>query len=218
MGGYTVRGHEMPVTATWISSVDGTCLDVNIARRARSYSAAKHVTSTLRSLRTAWIRVPPAAPSLVLACKNFSLVQLYWEAGSYDDPVHHPTRQDGPSAHLRRWTLCQFQLCLLQPCVFRYFADGVAGSRVGCRGSIYPTETTYVVAGIHDANGKRTTAGFNTFFDDSEYFTAVEIGWFPFVDQPFEGLYHLTLWNIDPEGVTSLEPVQNSECSASDFA
>ena len=71
------------------------------------------------------------------------------------------------------------------------------GAGLGVAGAIYPTDTTYIVAGIHDANGKRTTAGFNTFFDEGEYFTAVELGWFPFVDQAREGLYHVTFWNID---------------------
>ena len=71
------------------------------------------------------------------------------------------------------------------------------GAGLGVAGAIYPTETTYVVAGIHDANGRRTTSGFRSLFDEGEFFTAIELGWYPHVDQPDEGLYHVTFWNID---------------------
>ena len=53
------------------------------------------------------------------------------------------------------------------------------------------------MAGIHDANGKRTTSGFDTFFGESEYFTAVEFGLTPNYGEPSAGMYHVTLWNID---------------------
>ena len=33
--------------------------------------------------------------------------------------------------------------------------------------------------------------------DASEYFTAVEFGWFPNPNEACEGLYHVTLWNVD---------------------
>ena len=68
---------------------------------------------------------------------------------------------------------------------------------LGIAGAVYPTEATYIAAGIHDANGKRTTAGFNTFSGEGEYFTAVELGWFPNEGEANEGMYHITFWNID---------------------
>ena len=44
---------------------------------------------------------------------------------------------------------------------------------------------------------KRTAAGFNTFFGEGEYFSAVEFGWFPNDGESNEGSYHVTLWHID---------------------
>jgi hypothetical protein len=69
------------------------------------------------------------------------------------------------------------------------------GAGLGVAGAIYPTKSTYIVGGMHDVNGKKTTAGFDTFFGEGEYFTAIEFGWFPHVDQRNEGLYHVTLWH-----------------------
>ncbi len=71
------------------------------------------------------------------------------------------------------------------------------GAGLGVAGAVYPTESTYIAAGVHDANGKRTTAGFNTFFGEGENFTAVELGWFPNEGETSEGMYHRTFWNID---------------------
>ena len=66
-----------------------------------------------------------------------------------------------------------------------------------------PRSDIYFVASIHDANGQPTTAGFDTFFEDNEYFTAAEIGWDPGnigagrSDFFNNADYHLTLWHID---------------------
>lgn len=66
-----------------------------------------------------------------------------------------------------------------------------------------PREDIYILAGIHDANGRSTTVGFDTFFDDKEYFTAIELGWDPgYLSGKREGFfdgsdYHLTLWHVD---------------------
>lgn len=66
-----------------------------------------------------------------------------------------------------------------------------------------PRNDIYFVAGIHDANGQPATAGFDTFFEDKEYFTAAEIGWDPGnISAPRPDLfnnadYHITLWHID---------------------
>ena len=66
-----------------------------------------------------------------------------------------------------------------------------------------PRDDIYFVGGIHDANGKTTTSGFDTFFDDKEYFYVAELGWDPGNlsarrDRFFDGAdYHITLWKID---------------------
>ena len=66
-----------------------------------------------------------------------------------------------------------------------------------------PATDIYFVGGIHDANGKPTTAGFDTFFDDQEYFIAAELGWDPGnINKEYTGIfnnadYHITVWHID---------------------
>jgi len=66
-----------------------------------------------------------------------------------------------------------------------------------------PRDDIYLVGGIHDANGQPIRFGFDTFFQDKEYFTAIELGWDPGnISAARQDLfnnadYHITLWHVD---------------------
>jgi porin len=57
----------------------------------------------------------------------------------------------------------------------------------------------YVVGGLADANGDPTDPGdsFDSFFDTAEYFSPLEIGWIPSIEQRYTDNIHLTAWHID---------------------
>ena len=59
------------------------------------------------------------------------------------------------------------------------------------------TDKVYFQAGVADANGQPTRSGFDTFFDDSEYFSYVELGLTSSKDRIYLDNVHLTLWNTD---------------------
>ena len=59
------------------------------------------------------------------------------------------------------------------------------------------TDRIYLQGGFGDANGQPTAAGFNTFFDDSEFFSYVELGVTSAQDRLFVDNVHLTLWHTD---------------------
>ncbi len=60
------------------------------------------------------------------------------------------------------------------------------------------TDNYYVVAGIADANGQSDDIfdGFNTLFDESEFFTTLEIGWTASQEQIYTDNIHITLWDF----------------------
>lgn len=73
---------------------------------------------------------------------------------------------------------------------------------LGAATEVRPWEEIYILAGIHDANGAPTRAGFDTFFDDREYFVVGEVGWDPGYlvgDQynPMAPDVHATFWHVD---------------------
>lgn len=63
------------------------------------------------------------------------------------------------------------------------------------------SDKVYVQAGFSDANGQPTTAGFDTFFDDAEYFSYAELGVTSSQDRLFVDNVHLTLWHSDDRKV-----------------
>jgi len=67
---------------------------------------------------------------------------------------------------------------------------------LGATISIWPTDEVYLLAGIHDADGKPESNGFDSFFNEKEYFTIGEIGWDPTFNVG-KGSYHVTAWHVD---------------------
>jgi porin len=129
--------------------------------------------------------------------QDFSLVQMYWEQGSYEDGVIARIGKMDAALIYDGGRYVSSNYAFFSPAFSDTLPMPLPGAGLGLAGAVYPTESTYIVAGMHDANGKRTTAGFDTFFGEGEYFTAVEFGWFPNEGQPNEGLYHITLWHTD---------------------
>jgi len=61
------------------------------------------------------------------------------------------------------------------------------------------TESLYAIAGLGDANGdpKAPFDGFESFFEDHEFFTSFEIGWTRSHDRLLLDNVHLTFWHVD---------------------
>lgn len=64
------------------------------------------------------------------------------------------------------------------------------------------TDNYYVVAGIADANGysdmEDTFRGFDTLFNEHDFFTSVELGWTSSQEAIYFDNFHLTYWHLDP--------------------
>ena len=61
------------------------------------------------------------------------------------------------------------------------------------------TEQLYAIASFGDANGDPPNPfeGFETFFDEREYFSSLEAGWTSSQDQIAEDNVHVTFWHVD---------------------
>ncbi len=60
-----------------------------------------------------------------------------------------------------------------------------------------PGNHVYVIAGVADANGDATRSGFDTFFNENEYFTHIEVGWTPSYVRRYLDNIHVTAWHAD---------------------
>lgn len=61
-----------------------------------------------------------------------------------------------------------------------------------------PTKESYIIFGIGDMNGQKTSLCFNTFFSRGEYFKGFEVGYKPKIPCRGEGNYNITIWHTDP--------------------
>ncbi|MCE2570258.1 carbohydrate porin [Motilimonas eburnea] len=63
------------------------------------------------------------------------------------------------------------------------------------------TDNYYIVAGLADANGRSDSDeifdGFDSFFNDNDYFTTVELGWTASQQQIYTDNLHVTYWHLD---------------------
>ena len=79
---------------------------------------------------------------------------------------------------------------------------GAVGAVPGSLGVIvggWFSENFYVLGGFEDANSIPADpfAGFDTFFNDNEYFKHIEVGWTTAKDRAYVDNLHLTVWHAD---------------------
>lgn len=70
---------------------------------------------------------------------------------------------------------------------------------LGAAGGAMVTDNLFIIGGIVDRNGDPTDPfeGFDTFFNENEYFKSIEIGWTPSQDRIYLDNAHLTYWHAD---------------------
>ncbi len=97
---------------------------------------------------------------------------------------------------------------------FTNFAFGTGGAAmalpddaaIGAFVNAMITDNLYIVAGMADANADSTNPfnGFDTFFNDNEYFTTIELGRTTSQDRFYIDNTHLTLWHMDSRMMAGL--------------
>ncbi len=70
---------------------------------------------------------------------------------------------------------------------------------LGAAASAMLTDQWFIIGGFADANADPgdPVDGFETFFQDREYFKHVELGWTPALDRLYLDNVHVTLWHSD---------------------
>ncbi|MGF1756844.1 carbohydrate porin [Photobacterium sagamiensis] len=82
------------------------------------------------------------------------------------------------------------------------------------------TDNIYGIAGITDGNADSSKPfdGFDTFFNENEYFTTAELGWTASQDRIYTDNVHLTYWHLDGGTKNSIKDSQGINFSVSYFA
>lgn len=126
--------------------------------------------------------------------QDYALTQLYWEQGSLKDRLVYRLGKMDPESIYDRSRFVSANEAFLNRAFSTTLAMPVPTTGLGGAVAISPITNTYIVGGVHDANGTKTSLGE---IDKGELFTAVELGVAPGYGKPGMGLYHVTLWHSD---------------------
>jgi hypothetical protein len=126
---------------------------------------------------------------------DIALVELWWEQHLFDGRAGFRVGKVLPNSIYDSHSFKSFKTGFTNAAFSRSPAIVQPSFGLGAVVGLLPTPTTYVLAGIHDANGSPRDDGFDTFFQDREYFLAGEFGWKPEFELG-EGLYHVTAWRV----------------------
>lgn len=126
----------------------------------------------------------------------FALSQLYWDHGSFDAGFRYRVGKIDPALIYDSGRYVSDNYAFLNQAFSDTAAMALPGPGLGATVVAYPHGQLYAMAGVQDANGRKTTSGFDT-IGDGELFAALELGWTPKFGEPGEGAYHLTVWHSD---------------------
>jgi len=128
---------------------------------------------------------------------EFALIQIFWDQQLADDAVEFRIGAYDNKTIYEQYTFRSetfyFQNLMFSGNIsFRPPGGGFGGSI-----SWRTTESTYILAGIADANGRRAWPELSSFFSQHEYFYIAEFGYSPRLGP--DDLVHasVTLWHVD---------------------
>ncbi|MFQ5658174.1 MAG: carbohydrate porin, partial [Candidatus Methylomirabilales bacterium] len=157
--------------------------------------------------RHSYTSIPPAELALNIGSlwkttdgfdtQKFSLIQLWWDQHLFNDHLQARVGKIDQGNLINTNRLKSDDLFFLNQAFSGNPALAFPGTGLGAAISLVPADLLYILATFSDANGDRETAGFDTFFDDAEYFTAVEVGLRPLFEKLWRGHYRFTFWHID---------------------
>ena len=129
--------------------------------------------------------------------QDFGPTDLYWaqriKGGKYTFLVGHMDPGDWADQYpsLNAWTLFMSDAFYNNP------SQAIPGRGFAVVGQAYVVDTTYVMAGVADANGKGSEIDLPSFFDTKEWFSWFEVGVRGSRDLMARRNTHLNIWHQD---------------------
>ena len=135
----------------------------------------------------------------IYADYDWSLTNLYWQQKFNNDRLSIIAGQVDVTDYLNIYGLINPWTAFSNLAFLTEATIPSPNQGLGAALGVMASDNIYVVAGLADANGDPTDPGegFDTFFDDREYFSHLEIGWVSSFDRRYFDNVHLTAWHAD---------------------
>lgn len=128
---------------------------------------------------------------------QWGVIQLNWEQKWLNGRVGLVVGRVQPIAYLDTYALASPFTGFTNQSFSYSPTIAIPASGLGVAGGAMLTDNIYCLGSLSDANGSNTYAGFDTFFDDNEYFKHLEVGWVPSFERRKQDNIHLTAWHVD---------------------
>jgi hypothetical protein len=127
--------------------------------------------------------------------EEFSLVEIWWEQHILKDIIAFRIGKLDIEDYFNNYKFNSSSYYFFNTAFSSSPAIAFPQSGGGLAMLYQPSKKCYVMAGISDTNGKKTSLDNTFFFTASKFFAAVEFGVKPKFNQFGEGTYSLTLWH-----------------------
>ena len=127
----------------------------------------------------------------------FTVKELYWQQHIQKDLLVLRIGKLDPENYYNSNYWQSDSLYFLNSAFSSFPVRAFPGQGLGLNITSKPADFWYISAGVQDAQGKKTTSGFNTLFGDHNLFSAFEIGLTPTIPNWGKGTYRFTPWYRD---------------------
>ena len=128
---------------------------------------------------------------------GWGITNLYWQQRWFDGKLTALIGQLDVTDFLDTYGMINFYTSFTNFAFSVNPAIALPNQGLGAALGGFASEHLYIVAALADANGDPTESGFDTFFDDQEYFTHMEVGWVSSYDRRYLDNIHLVVWHVD---------------------
>jgi porin len=129
---------------------------------------------------------------------DFGVTNFYWKQYAYDRDVTFAIGVIDVTDFIDVYAMANPLTHFINLAFSTNPTIAVPNQGLGVAAGAMLTDHLYLQGGFSDANGQPTTAGFDTFFDEAEYFSYAELGITSSRDRIYLDSVHVTLWHADP--------------------
>ena len=128
---------------------------------------------------------------------DWGVTNLFWQQKFHDGKINFIVGTLDPTDYVNIYgltnPLTQFQnlTFLTDPTI------AAPNQGLGIAAGAMLSDNIYITGSLSDANGDPTEAGFDSFFNDGEFFKHIEIGWVSSFERRYFDNIHLTAWHVD---------------------
>ncbi|MBS0196745.1 MAG: hypothetical protein JSR77_08305 [Planctomycetes bacterium] len=123
--------------------------------------------------------------------------ELYWDHRLFEDHFRYVVGRVDPENLFGGHRLQSANFYFLDKAFSSNPTVPYPGSGMTAAAQLKPTPWMYIDGGINNANGKTTTMGIESFFDEHEFLSFIEAALTPTIEGVGAGRYRVAFWHID---------------------